>query len=66
MGDCDSKSDQEPCTNEHAISKPEGLENDAKNHDGTADDDRGAAAQEICGVGDNGESGKGADGHDAV
>lgn len=48
------------------LSEPEGLENDAKDHDGIADDDRGAATKEIGRLGDDGESGKGADGHYAV
>lgn len=66
VGGCDSKFDQEPCANKNATSQPERLENDAKDHDGIANDDRGAATKEICGVGDDGESGKGADGHGAV
>lgn len=66
MSDGHAETDEETCSNEHAVCEAEGLEDDTKDHDGATDDNGCTSAKEISGVWYDGQGGEGADGHDAV
>jgi hypothetical protein len=61
-----SEADEKTCTDEHSVGEPEGLEDDAENHDRAADNYGRASTEEIGGVGDDWQRSEGTDGHDTV
>jgi hypothetical protein len=66
MSDGDAETDEEACSDKHAVSKTEGLEDDTENHDRAPDYDRGATTQKVGGIWDDRQSSERADGHYAV
>jgi hypothetical protein len=66
MGNGDTESDEEAGPNEHAVGEAESLEDNAEHHDRAANNDGGAAAEEISGVGNHRQGSERTDRHDTV